>query len=575
MTTAPTTPAPLVPAEGLDLGTLNLMLEALGEFVAQELPESRMLELDHDDVCPEDTVRAMCSDALGVQLVFIPEEYGGMGGSAFDSYRVCERMARFDIGLGTSVFATFLGSDPILMGGTDEQRTEWLTRIADDGILFAYAATEPEAGSDLGAMTTVAVPVDDDGAGRPGYRITGRKQWISNGSIADAYCVLAMAPGGPCWFIVERGTEGLSSATPEDKHGIRLSNTAALFLDDVTVPASSLVGGVEGRGLVQAQQVFGYTRLMVAAFGLGGGWEAMDRAIRYSTERVQAGTPLSEKQGYTHKLIVPHVVRLEAARAVVEETATRIGAGEGADGALNTEGAIAKYLATEAGVAAADAAIQAHGGYGFTRPYLVEKIRRDVRITTIYEGTSEIMEMTIARDRWQQHLKTRGDHYLGLARQLTAMHGSHPDVGADVSALALECLAGVLEACRVGRLTRNQHVLLRLGELIAQAEGAASLVRRAAAAADGSLPDKGDRRFAPDVLAVISRVCAREAALKVAEEGVRWVCGAAAPGSAVPLADDLPLLRVRAAQAGLLADMDQLADALYDRVTPDRSQDRP
>jgi hypothetical protein len=185
------------------------------------------------------------------------------------------------------------------------------------------------------------------------------------------------------------------------------------------------------------------------------------------------------------------------------------------------------------------------------------------------------MEMTIARDRWQQHLKTRGDHYLGLARQLTALHGSHPDVGADVSALALECLAGVLEACRVGRLTRNQHVLLRLGELIAQAEGAASLVRRAAAAADGSLPDKGDRRFAPDVLAVISRVCAREAALKVAEEGVRWVCGAAAPGSAVPLADDLPLLRVRAAQAGLLADMDQLADALYDRVTPDRSQDRP
>ena len=234
-------------------------------------------------------------------------------------------------------------------------------------------------------------------------------------------------PDGPSWFVVERGTEGLSSAPPEDKHGIRLSNTAALFLDDVTVPASHLVGGVEGRGLVQAQQVFGYTRLMVAAFGLGGGWEAMDRAIRYSTERVQAGAPLSEKQGYTHKLIVPHVVRLEAARAVVEETATRIGAGEGAGGALNTEGAIAKYLATEAGVAAADAAIQAHGGYGYTRPYLVEKIRRDVRITTIYEGTSEIMEMTIARDRWQQHLKTRGDHYLAAGRDLAALHATHPD----------------------------------------------------------------------------------------------------------------------------------------------------
>ncbi len=568
MTTAPASVI-AVPNGGLDVGTLNLMLEALGVFVGQELPDKRMLELDHEDVCPEDTVRAMCSDALGVQLVFIPEEYGGMGGSAFDSYRVCERMARFDIGLGTSVFATFLGSDPILMGGTDEQRAHWLGRIAEEGIIFAYGATEPEAGSDLAAMTTVAVREDDIGTGESGYRITGRKQWISNGSIADAYCILAMAPDGPSWFVVERGTPGLSSAPPEDKHGIRLSNTAALFLDDVMVPASHLVGGVEGRGLVQAQHVFGYTRLMVAAFGLGGGWEAMDRAIRYSTERVQAGAPLSEKQGYTYKLIVPHVVRLEAARAVVEETATRIDAGEGAAGALNTEGAIAKYLATEAGVAAADAAIQAHGGYGYTRPYLVEKIRRDVRITTIYEGTSEIMEMTIARDRWQQHLKTRGNHYLAASREMTTLHATHPALGADVAALALECLAAVLEACRVGRLTRNQHVLLRLGELVARAEAAATLVRRAAASADGRLPTKTDRRFDPGTLAAISRVYARDAALTVAEEGLRWVSGAADAGSAVPLADGLPLDRVRAAQAGLLADMGAVADALYDRVNPD------
>ena len=423
MTTAPDS-ALHVPTAGLDSGTLDLMLEALGDFVAQELPDSRILELDHEDTCPEDTVRAMCSDALGVQLAFIPEAYGGMGGNAFDSYRICERMARLDIGVGTSVFATFLGSDPILMGGTEEQRKEWLGRIADEGVLFAYAATEPEAGSDLGAMRTTAVPCETDG---PGYRINGRKQWISNGSIADVCTVLALAPGGPSWFIVERDTEGFSSAPPEDKHGIRLSNTAALFLDDVVVPADRLVGGIEGRGLVQAQQVFGYTRLMVAAFGLGGGWAALDRAIRYSTERVQGGSPLSQKQGYTHKLIVPHVARLEAARAVVEETATRIDSGHGADGALNTEGAIAKYLATEAGVAAADAALQAHGGYGYTRPYLVEKIRRDVRITTIYEGTSEILEMTIARDRWQAHLKTRGAHYSDARRGARGAAPGPPD----------------------------------------------------------------------------------------------------------------------------------------------------
>src|SRR6185503_21381617 len=126
----------------------------LDDFMAAALPDSRLLELDHEDTCPEDTVRAMCGDDLGVHLVFIPEEYGGLGGGAFDSYRVCERMARIDIGVATAVFATFLGSDPILVGATHEQRKGWLGRIAEQGILFAYGATEPEAGSDLGALTT-------------------------------------------------------------------------------------------------------------------------------------------------------------------------------------------------------------------------------------------------------------------------------------------------------------------------------------------------------------------------------------------------------------------------------------
>ncbi len=322
---------------------------------------------------------------------------------------------------------------------------------------------------------------------------------------------------------------------------------------------------VEGRGLTQAQQVFGYTRLMVAAFGLGGGWEALDRAIAYSTTRVQGGAPLARKQGYTHKLIVPHAVALEAARAVVEETATRIDNGEGVDGALNTEGAIAKYFATEAGNAAADAAIQAHGGYGYTREYLVEKIKRDVRITVIYEGTSEILEMTIARDRWQQHLKSQGTYYRDAASEVSTLDAA---VGAGTAALALDGLAALLEACRVGRLTRNQHVLLRLGELIAHAESAASLARRASAAAAETLPAKADRRFDAEALATISRIFAREAAQKVTEEGVRWVAGALPPGdpAVAALAEALRLPDVRAAQAGLVADMDHLADVLYART---------
>ena len=322
-------------------------------------------------------VRAMCGDELGVQLLFIPEEYGGMGGGTFDVYRVCEAMARIDLGVATSVLATFLGSDPIVVGATPDQKKKWLTQIAEEGTLLAYGATEPEAGSDLGALKTKAVPVEEDGQ-VVSYRITGRKQWISNGGIADMVTVLANTPGGPTWFYVKSDTPGFTAAKPEDKHGIRLSNTAALYLDDVNVDAEDLIGLVEGQGLAQAQAVFGYTRLMVAAFGLGGGWSALDRAIAYSLERRAAGTPLSEKQGYTHKLLVPHAVRLEAARSFIEETATRIDEGEEN---LQTEGAIAKYLASESGNAAAEASIQAFGGYGYTKEYLVEKIKRDVRIT--------------------------------------------------------------------------------------------------------------------------------------------------------------------------------------------------
>ena len=434
---------------GLDTETLNMMLETIRDFVHDAIPDERLLQLDHEDECPADLVRGMCSDQLGIQLLFIPEEYGGMGGSTMDVYRVCQEMAGLDLGVATSVLATFLGSDPIFFGATPEQKSQWLTEMAERGVLYAYGATEPEAGSDLGALKTTATPEQTDGS-VSGYRLNGRKQWISNGGIADKYTILASAPGGPSWFVLDRGTEGFTQNRPEDKHGIRLSNTAALFLDNVFVPVGNLVGDVEGQGLIQAQKVFGYTRVMVATFGLGAGWSALDRAIQYSTTRIQGGAPLSEKQGYTHKLIVPHAIRLEAARAFIEFVATRIDAGEGVDGALNTEGAIAKYLATEAGNLAADAAIQAHGGYGYTREYLVEKIRRDVRITTIYEGTSEIMEMTIARDRWQQHLKTAGRYYLDIAAGLRALDARHTDVGAGIAAVACEALAGVLEACRAG-----------------------------------------------------------------------------------------------------------------------------
>ncbi len=546
---------------GLDLETLAFTLESIGEFARHELPDSLLIELDERDEFPEALVRRMCGADLGIQLLFVPEEFGGMGGDALDVYRVCERLATIDLGLATSVLATILGSDPIAIGGTPEQKRQFMGRIAEEGILMAYGATEPDAGSDLAALKTTAVPVSDNG-GVVGYRLSGAKQWISNGGVAELSTVLALAPGGPSWFVVERGSEGFTHGEHEDKHGIRLSNTAALFLDDVYVDADRLVGEVEGQGLVQAQQVFGYTRLMVAAFGIGAGWAALDRAIPYSRERIQAGGPLSDKQGYTHKLIVPHAVRLEAGRAAIEETAARIDAGEGA---LNVEGAVAKYLATEAGDAAADAAIQALGGYGYTHEYIVEKVKRDVRITRIYEGTSEIMEMTIARGRWQEHLKTRGDYYHEAARALEALEVTQPGLGAETTALAHHALAAVLEACRTARLTRHQHILLRLGELAARVEGAGALARRAAAAARGELHPKADRRLDPGALAAASRINAREAALAVATEGIRWIAGAEG-GDLGALEESLALAAIRRAQMGLVADLDELADRIYGRA---------
>jgi len=545
--------------------TLKLSLKSLRDFGKKRLTDEVRIDLDAKDECPLEIVRHMCSpDKLGIQLLFVPEEYGGMGGNTFDVYCVCEEMARIDLGVATSVLATFLGSDPITVGATPEQKKIWLGRIAEEGILFAYGATEPNAGSDLAALETTAERVMD-GDRIVGYKINGSKQWISNGGIADAYTILANTVAGPSWFIVEKGAKGFSHDEPEDKHGIRLSNTAALSLSDVYVDADRLVGGVEGQGLNQAQAVFGYTRLMVAAFGLGAGWAALDRAIPYSTKRIQAGGPLSEKQGYTHKLIVPHVTRLEAARACIEDTAERIDAG---GGSFNTEGAIAKYMATEAGNAAAEASIQALGGYGYTHEYMVEKISRDVRITTIYEGTSEIMEMTISRDRWQLHLKTRGQHYHEQAQKLEALHAQHPDVGARTAALASHALAEVMERARFARLTRFQHILLRLGELIAYAECAACLARRAALMAEGKLNEKASRRFDAVALAALSRTFARDAALKVGQEGLRWIAGAGGVSGSemVAFETSLGLPAIHQAQPGLIADMDYIADVLYNRT---------
>ena len=208
--------------------------------------------------------------------------------------------------------------------------------------------------------------------------------------------VLAQTPEGPTFFVVEKGTKGFEQHKGEEKHGIRASNTSPLTFTDVFVPAENMIGDVPGRGLKQANQVFGYTRLMVAAMALGAGEAAIEGiAIPYAHERVQFGGPLSEKKGYTNKLIVPHWVNLKAAAAHIEAIARRL---DSEDEDLQVEGSIAKLFTSEAANRAADDAMQALGGYGYISEFGVEKIKRDVKITCIYEGTSEIQRHIISRD---------------------------------------------------------------------------------------------------------------------------------------------------------------------------------
>ncbi len=536
---------------GLDHDTREMVLDTLRRYAEDKLTDEYLLQLDHDDEFPRGVLDELYDPMqLGLHLLFIPEAYDGLGGGAYDIYRASELMASIDLGIATGVLATFLGSDPIRVGATEEQKKNWFGRIAEGSLLMAYGATEPQAGSDLASMTTKAVPLQENGE-ITGYHISGSKQWISNGGVADLYTILALAPGGPTWFIVERGAQGFSTGKPEDKHGIRTSNTAALFLEEVFVPVENLVGESEGQGLQQAQAVFGYTRLMVGTFGLGAGWTALKRAIRYSHDRVQAGDTLDHKQGYTHKLIVPNAVRLEAARAYIEWVAERLDSDEHG---FQTEGAIAKYLGTEAGNKAAEDAIQALGGYGYTKEYMVEKIKRDVRITTIYEGTSEIMEWTIARDRWREHLISRGEFYAVWAERLEEKQRQEPDNGAGTAALTLRALAIILERCRLDRLTRNQHILFRLGELITYAETAAIFSERVV-----THPTEAIALDIPTRQA-LARIHARDAALKVAVDGLRWTMGA---GQSDPdLANKLNLPAIYQAQNGLVQDMDYARDRL-------------
>ncbi len=542
---------------GLDLESRQIVLDTLGLVRKRLLPKEKILELDKKEEFPEDIIREMMGPDIGLQLLFIPEEYGGMGGGARDSCALTRELARICLGVATSFFAIQLGADPIMFAGTEEQKQKWLGKISEGEDLVAYAVTEAEAGSNLAALKTKAEPVRSDDGQITGYVINGTKQFISNGGYADFVTVLARAEEGPTFFIVEKGMKGFYQGKGEEKHGIRASNTSPLTFTDVFVPVENMLGGVPGNGLKQANLVFGHTRLMVAAMGLGAGNAALDIVIDYAKKRVQFGSPLSEKQGYTHKLVVPHAVRLEAAAAYMDEQAARLDAGEKD---LQVEGSIAKYFATEAGNKASDDAIQALGGYGYIAEYEVEKIKRDVKITCIYEGTSEIQQNIISTFKWRTTVKSKGAYYGTMAQEMEALHASVPELNAATYAWAAKALNETIMFVHDHRLTKQQYIMFCLADMMSYVEVGISLARKAKHLLQESSSQAKK-------IVIMSRIFASEVAELVVRNTIKIVKGTGVADEEIPasLKKKIDCSEFAASCSRLIKDMDAVADILFGR----------
>lgn len=545
--------------QGLDRESRQMVLDTIAQLRKRLLTKEKILEFDRKEIFPEETIREMLGPEIGLQLLMLPEAYGGMGGGARDCCAITREMAKICLGITTAFFAIQLGADPIRVGGTEEQKQKWLGAIAEGNVLVAYAVTEPDAGSNVVAIKTKADPVTNDAGDITGYRINGNKQFISTGLYADFITVLANTPEGATFFIMEKGTEGYTPGKGEEKHGIRASNTSPLTFVDAFVPVENLIGGVPGRGFKQASAVFGYTRLMVAAMGLGGGEAAMEIAINYAKERIQFKAPLSEKQGYTHKLIIPNVVRLAAAEAFIEETAARLDSGEKD---LEVEGSISKLFATESANKAAEDAMQALGGYGYIAEYEVEKIKRDVRITCIYEGTSEIQQNIISMFRWKKARKSNGAFYQSIRDEMQRLDGEVDDIGGRIYGLAADALNQAIDLAHEQRLTKQQYVMFALADMMAHVEVGASLARRAFATVKN-----GDA--ATNKIKLISRIFANEVAQMVSQGILKIVmgCGACDLDMTNNFLQKIAYTELTASCQNIINDMDQLADIVFERVS--------
>ena len=366
----------------------ELLRRSIREFAETEL-RPHVMEWDEAQGFPRELL-AKCAD-LGLMGIQFPEEYGGAGMPSVDYCLCIEELARVDPSVCLSIAAhNGLGSAHIFMFGTEEQKRKYLVPLASGQQLAAWGLTEAGSGSDAVAMRTTAVREGEC------WVINGSKQFITHGRTGDVMVVMAVTnrskgSRGISAFIVEQGTPGFRAGKKENKLGMRSSETSEVLLENCRVPASQLLG-LEGQGFVNALQVLDAGRIGIAALSVGLAQGAYEAARDYAFERKQFGQPIGTFQSIRAKL-VDNATRIEAARLLTYRAAAMKDQGQ----RTTLQAAMAKLYSSEIAVRAAEDGVQIHGGYGFVKDYPAEKYFRDVKLTTIGEGTSEIQRLVIAR----------------------------------------------------------------------------------------------------------------------------------------------------------------------------------
>ncbi|NMB25286.1 MAG: acyl-CoA dehydrogenase [Firmicutes bacterium] len=364
------------------------MIRELAARIAQEKVKPVAAELDEKEEFPWEIMKLLGESDLFA--VWVPEEYGGLGGGVLEQALVVEELSRACSGVAVSYAASGLGSFPILLYGSHEQKARYMPDIASGKRLAAFALTEANAGSDVSSMNTTAVRDGDD------YILNGTKQWITNGGEAEIYTVVAVTDKskgarGSSAFIVEKGTPGLSFGKKEKKLGIRASSTREVIFENCRIPKENLLGR-EGLGFIVAMKTFDKTRPGIGAQAVGIAQGALDEAVAYARERVQFGQPISSFQGIQF-MLADMATQTEAARALVYSVARMVDSGAKD---VSKAAAMAKLFASDVCMKVTVDAVQILGGYGYMREYPVEKMMRDAKITQIYEGTNQIQRNIIA-----------------------------------------------------------------------------------------------------------------------------------------------------------------------------------